>query len=999
MRPFAGAMLLALAVPAVAQQADDPVAWVDPMIGTDGDGHVFPGATLPFGMVQLSPSNSRDGWKWTSGYHYSDTVIDGFAHTHISGAGLGALGDILLMPTRVAGTAMGALDRPGSGYRSRFSHDREKAQAGYYRVHLDDADVDVELTATLRTGFHRYRFNGAGDRYVVVDPIHAVGDDHALESGIEVVSDREIRGWRRTIGSSAGGRTVYFVARFSQPFETAQLTEADRPVAGRSGTGAARRTYVRFGKDVGQVEVAVAISHASAEGALANFRAEAEGKDFDTVRRAAQAAWAQRLSAIRIEEPDAAKKRIFYTASYHAAIAPNLVSDVTGAYRVEGRVLRSTIPQFSNLSNWDTYRAVHPLLTIVDPVKAGGIVASMVSRHRDAGLILPSWEAVGHDNRVMIGYPIVSIIADAVIKGLPGVDPASAYAAIRASAFDRTKHSNVYDLNGMDGYLRYGFVPADVASSVAKTTEQNYEDWTIGQVAAKLGRADDARLFVERATGWRQLYDPASGWLLPRLADGRFAPMRRDDWGDLNRHYVSGNIWAYSAYTPHDMAAAIRLHGGRAAYGNWLDRIFRDTTPIGGEQHVDLSGFVGRYGHGDEPGHQMPYLFNLAGQPARTQYYVNRVVREMYADRPGGLVNNDDLGQMSAWYVFSTLGFYPVAPGDLTYQIGAPYHRRATLTLPGGRTFTVEAEGLSPRNIYVQSATLDGRPLTKSYLTHAQLLAGGTLRFVMGAQPSRWGTKPEDASLGAFDDRAPVRVTQRAPWAPYDPVDDPRFAVTRDVTLRAAGGTIRYTRDGGEPTPASTRYAAPLRIDRDTVIRAAAFDPSLGRSVTLERRYVRSLLKGLAPGFPRIAVAEDGIGYGAKDGAMLIDGITGGQAYGDKRWTGRVGDITATIDLGTPKPARMLTIGYLDDAMNGIMPPRRFEVLAGADPARLTPIATRDIGAWRGVTQQVERIVIPLPGRPYRYYRVRAIAWGDMPASLKPPGKPAWLFLDEINLQ
>ncbi|MDJ0275660.1 GH92 family glycosyl hydrolase [Sphingomonas sp. 2R-10] len=999
MRWFAGAMLLALAMPAAAQEADDPVQWVDPMIGTDGDGHVFPGATLPFGMVQLSPSNTRDGWKWTSGYHYTDTVIDGFAHTHISGAGLGALGDILLMPTRVAGTAAGALDRPGTGYRSRFSHDREQAQAGYYRVHLDDADVDVELTTTLRTGFHRYRFNGAAERYVVIDPIHAVGDDHALEAGIEVVSDREIRGWRRTIGSSAGARTVYFVARFSQPFVAAQLTEGDRPVAGRQGTGAARRAYVRFANNVGQVEVAVAISHASAAGALANFRAEAEGQGFDTVRRAAQATWAKRLSAIRIDERDATKKRVFYTAGYHAAIAPNLVSDVTGDYRVEGRVLRSGIQQYSNFSNWDTYRAVHPLLTIVDPDKAGGIVASMVSRHRDAGLVLPSWEAVGHDNRVMIGYPIVSIVADAVIKGLPGVDPASAYAAIRASAFDRTKHSNVYDLNGMDGYLRYGFVPADVASSVSKTTEQNYQDWTIGQVAAKLGRTHDAALFATRATGWRQLYDPASGWLLPRLADGRFAPMRRDDWGDLNRHYVSGNIWAYSAYTPHDMAAAIRLHGGRAAFGNWLDDIFRDTTPIGGEQHVDLSGFVGRYGHGDEPGHQMPYLFNLAGQPGRTQYYVNRVLREMYSDRPGGLVNNDDLGQMSAWYVFSTLGFYPVAPGDLTYQIGAPYHRRATVTLPGGRAFVVEADGLSSRNIYVQSATLDGRPLTSSYLTHGQLLAGGTLRFVMGAKPSRWGAGVADSSLGAFDDKAPVAVTQRAPWAPYDPVDDPRFAATRDVTLRAAGGTIRYTRGAGEPTPGSTRYTAPVRIDRDTVLRAAAFDPAPGRSTTLERQYVRSLLKGAPAGFPRIAIAEDGIGYGAKDGAMLVDGIVGGPAYGDKRWTGRVGDITATIDLGSAKPARTLTIGYLDDSMNGIMPPRRIEVLAGDDPARLVPIGHRDIGPWGGVTQKVERIRIALPGRAYRYYRIRGVAWGDLPASLKPPGRPSWLFLDEINLQ
>lgn len=998
MRMLAGAMLLALAIPAMAQDGDDPVRWVDPMIGTDGDGHVFPGATLPFGMVQLSPSNTRDGWKWTSGYHYSDTVIDGFAHTHISGAGLGALGDILLMPTRVAGTAAGALDRPGSGYRSRFSHDREKAEAGYYRVHLDDADVDVELTTTLRTGFHRYRFNGAADRYVVIDPIHAVGDDHALEAGLEVVSDREIRGWRQTIGSSAGTRTVYFVARFSQPFVAAQLTETDRPVAGVRGKGATRRAYVRFGKDVGQVEVAVAISHASAQGALANFRAEAEGRDFDTVRRAAQDAWNRRLSAIRIDELDPSKKRVFYTAGYHAAIAPNLVSDVTGDYRVEGRVLRSAIPQFSNFSNWDTYRAVHPLLTIVDPDQAGSIVASMVSRHRDARLILPSWEAVGHDNRVMIGYPIVSIIADAVLKRLPGVDPVSAYAAIRASAFDRTKHSNVYDLNGMDGYLRYGFVPADVASSVSKTTEQNYEDWTIGQVAATLGRKDDAALFAMRATGWRQLLDRPSGWLLPRLADGRWAPMRRDDWGDLNRHYVSGNIWAYSAYTPHDMAAAIRLHGGRAAYGDWLDRIFRDTTPIGGEQHVDLSGFVGRYGHGDEPGHQMPYLFNFAGQPGRTQYYVNRVLREMYSDRPGGLVNNDDLGQMSAWYVFSTLGLYPVAPGDLTYQIGAPYHRRAAMTLPGGRRFTIDADGLSPRNIYVQSATLNGQTLTKSYLTHAQLLAGGTLRFAMGDTPSRWGTGAADSRLGAFDDKAAVPIVQRAPWAPYDPVDDPRFAVTRDVALRAAGGTIRYTRDAGEPTGQSPRYTAPVRIDRDTVLRAAAFD-ARGRSTTFERHYVRSLLKGLAPGFPRIAVAEAGIGYGAKDGAMLIDGITGGPAYGDRKWTGRVGDITATIDLGSATPARTLTIGYLDDAMNGILPPRRIEVLAGDDPDHMVPIGQHALGPWGGVVQQVERIAIPLPGRPYRYYRVAATAGGDLPPSLKAPGKPAWLFLDEINLQ
>ncbi|MGN6819825.1 MAG: GH92 family glycosyl hydrolase [Sphingomonas sp.] len=983
--------------------SDDPLTYVDPMIGTNGDGHVFPGATLPFGMVQLSPSNARDGWKWTSGYHFSDTVIDGFAHTHISGAGLGALGDILLMPTRVAGTAAGPLDRPGSGYRSRFSHAREHAEPGYYRVHLDDADVDAELTATLRTGFHRYSFNDPRDRYVVIDPLHAVGDDHAYRSEIEWVSDREIRGWRRTIGPSAGDRAVYFVARFSKPFVRVQLTDDDRLVAGREREGAAVRALLQFapGGD-GKVEVAVAISHTGLAGAQANFAAEAAGRDFDQVRADAQRIWRTRLAAITADDPSAAKKRIFYTALYHASIAPNLISDVTGTYYVEGKVRRSRIPQYSNFSNWDTYRALHPLLTITDPAQAGRIVASMVSRHSEAGLILPSWEAVGHDNRVMIGYSMVSPIADAVLKGLPGVDPRAAYAAIRASAFDRTKNSNVYDRNGMDGYLTYGFVPAEVASSVSKTTEQNYEDWAIGRVAAKLGLKADAALFARRATGWRQLYDAKTGYLLPRLADGRFVPMRRDDWGDLNRHYVSGNIWAYSAYTPQDMAAAIRLHGGRAAYADWLDGIFRDTRPIGGEQHVDLSGFIGRYGHGDEPGHEMAYLFDLAGQPWRTQYYVNRVMREMYTDRPDGLVNNDDLGQMSAWYVMSALGFYPVTPGDLTYQIGAPYLRHARIALGGGRALTIDAEGLSDDNIYVQSATLNGRPFTADYLTHAQIMAGGTLRFTMGPRPNRdWGSRPADTSLGAFDDRAPVAIAQRAPWAPYDGVDDPRFATTRTVVLRAdqPGVTIRYTTDGRDPDARAALLAAPLTIDRDTVVKAVTIDLRLGRSTVLTRRYVKSLLVAGPAGYPRIAIAEKGIGYGAADGSMLIDGVTGTAAYGDRKWTGRLGTITATIDLGAPRAATTLTLGYLDDATNGIMPPRRIEILAGQSPDALAPIAARDIAPWRGMRQQAERISVPLPGRAYRYYRIRTIAWGDLPASLSAPGRAAWLFLDEINLQ
>lgn len=982
--------------------AEDLTVYVDPLIGTGADGHVFPGATLPFGMVQLSPSNDQQGWKWTSGYHHSDTTIKGFAHTHISGAGLSALGDILLMPARSASTVAGSAEDPDAGYRSRFSHEREVAQPGYYRVHLDDPNVDVELTTTLRAGFHRYTFNGEGPRFVIVDPTHSVGD-HGYRSGLEIVSDREIRGYKRAISQSSGDRAVYFVARFSRPFLRAGLTDDDHPINARKHDGERVRAFVQFPESGRRsVELAVAISHTGPEGAEANFDADARGRSFDQVRGEAKRIWQERLSRITIDEPSATKKRIFYTAQYHAAISPNIVSDVAGTYYLDGKVRQSRIPQFSNFSNWDTYRALHPLLTIIDTRKTGEIIASMVSRHADEGLLLPSWEAVGHDNRVMIGYSIVSPIADAVLKGIPGVDPQAAYAAIRASAFDRTKHSNVYDANGMDGYLTYGFVPADVASSVAKTTEQNYEDWTIGQVAEELGKSEDAALFALRATGYRQLYDPSSGYLLPRLADGHFFPMRLDHWDDLNRHYVSGNIWAYSTYTPHDMAAAIRLHGGREAYGRWLKGIFTDTRPISGHQHVDISGFIGRYGHGDEPSHHMPYLFNFAGQPWRTQYYVNRVMREMYSDRPDGIVNNEDLGQMSAWYIFGALGFYPVNPGDLIYQIGAPYHRRARIALESGKSFTVEAENLSPENIYVQSATLNGAPYTRSYIAHDAIMAGGVLRFVMGPKPNpAWGSRPTDTSLGAFDDKAPVEIARRAPWAPYDPDAASHFERTRNVALRAAeaGAAIHYTLDGSEPGPASARYARPIRIDRDTTLKAVAIDRAGARSTVFEKQYFRTITSGLPAGYPKIAIAEADMPYGKADGSMLIDQQLGTRFYGDKKWSGRLGDITATIDLGRARPLRSVSVGYLNDPMNGILPPRRIELWAGDSPDALTRVAARDITTPAGIRQVAERVRIDAPGKPFRYYRIYARSAGDMPPTLSPPGRAAWLFLDEIILQ
>jgi predicted alpha-1,2-mannosidase len=988
-------------VKAEAGAVSDPSAYVDPFIGTGQNGHVFPGATTPFGMVQLSPSNDRDGWNWTSGYHYSDSVIKGFAHTHISGAGLSALGDILLMPARQGATQAGVSDGTVTGYRSAFSHAREVATPGYYRVHLDTPDVEAELTASPRAGFLRYHFNGSAPQFIILDPTHGVGD-HTLETSIEILSDREVRGWKHAVSQSSGDRKVYFHASFSRPF-TAQVTAADQPVAGKSATGPAIKAALAFDPAGGaDVEVAVAISHTSLAGASANFQAEAAGKGFDAALAEAKALWRERLGRIAIDDVPAVKKRIFYTAAYHAAIAPSLISDVTGDYYAGGQVRHSRIPQFSNYSSWDTYRALHPLLTIIDTRKTGEMVASMVSRHADAGMLLPAWEAVGHDNRVMIGYAITSPIADAVLKDIPGIDKQAAYQAIRASAFDLTKHSNVYDGNGMAGYLAYGFVPADVASSVSKTTEQNYQDWVIGQVAAKLGRREDAALFATRATGYRLLFDAKTGYLLPRLADGRFAPLDTNRWDSLNRHYVSGNIWAYSTYTPQDMQAAIRLHGGRQGYARFLDRIFTDETPVEGEQHVDISGFVGKYGHGDEPGHHMPYLYNLTGQPWKTQQYVNRVLREMYADRPDGIVNNEDLGQMSAWYLFSALGFYPVTPGDLTYQLGAPYQPRASIRLENGKRFTVIADNLSDRNIYVQSVRLNGKPYPNSFIRHEQIMAGGELRFAMGPDPNpAFAAKPEQTSLGAFDDKAPVVAAPPVPWAPYDPADGAYFAESRSVELASLndqGLQMRYTLDGSLPGPQSTLYQGPIRLTGDSDLKAVVLGGAK-QSAVFEKRYFRTITAGLAPGYPRIRLDQDKVPYGKADGSMLIDQVQGTQFYGDKKWTGRTGDITANIDLGTAKQAKTVSLGALDDPMNGIMLPRRVEVWAGADAATLTLRGAVDVPPAPAIRQQVERVQVPVSGDAAPLYQIRIFSHGDMPPTLSAPGRPAWLFVDEIILQ
>lgn len=741
-------ILILLSISILGPVQSQNIDYIDPMIGTDGIGHTFPGATTPFGMVQLSPSNDFKAWNWCSGYHYSDSILKGFAHTHISGPGLAAGGDILLMPTSgklqlIPGTE----DNPDSGYRSRFSHDKEKASAGYYSVFLDDYNINVELTATPRTGIHRYTFQDGGTGNVIIDPTHNIMEKVSMTC-VEIVNSTTVKGYKFNSWGEAGKKTIYFVAEFSKSFDAAgvgkngNMLPNDKKIESPSTIGFV--TYKDLKKDE-KIEVKVGISYVSCDGAANNLKAETHNKDFDTVHAEARSMWEDKISKIDITGVDKTIMRTFYTAMYHSFISPNLISDVDGKYVVEGKLMSSSIPQYSNYSTWDTYRALHPLFTIIEQEGTRRFISSLVSRHADANLTLPGWECQGFDNVCMIGYNTVSVISDAILKNIPSIDQQAAYAAMKNAALDLNKHSPNYDKNGMEDYIILSYVPDIFSASVSKTAEYNYFDWTLSQVAKKLDKDKEAQYFYDRSLGYRNLYDKNTGYLLPKSADGKTIAIDTTSWKSLIRNYVSGNIWGYSSYAPHDMKGLIGLHGGASKFSRWLDYIFSSEIDIQGDQHVDISGFIGKYGHGDEPSHQMPYLYAYAGEPWKTQRIVHQILTELYSDKKDGLINNEDLGQMSAWYIFSSFGFYPVCPGDLKYILGSPLLKEATINLENGKTFSISCENYSPKNIYIQKVMLNGKEYSKNYIFHDDIMNGGNMIYIMGDTPNKnRGTNPED---------------------------------------------------------------------------------------------------------------------------------------------------------------------------------------------------------------------------------------------------------------
>lgn len=720
---------------------------VNVFIGTGGHGHTFPGATLPHGMVQLSPDTRLLGWDACSGYYYDDTSIMGFSHTHLSGTGIGDYGDILFMPVvgekpLIAGTA----ENPDEGYRSRFSHEQESARPGYYQVLLQDDSINVELTATLRAGLHRYTYPKVSDARLIVDmepTIH--GHQHPVTQ-IRVVNDSTIAGMKYTVGW-AKRHYVYFYAVFSSPFDYKLYSGTEYQSDSTSVTVNTAKAVIRF-KNLpvdGRVLAKVGISSVDEEGARLNVEAEIPNWNFEDVMKEANTAWNEALGKIDIETSDNDSRTVFYTSLYHAFIQPSLASDVDGRYRTMGHEIKqdASYTNYTVFSLWDTFRAAHPLYTIVTPEQNQAFIRSLLRKY-DEGGILPKWELASNETGTMIGYHAVSVIADAMMKKQCDFDVKKALeACIRSSVYDTTGVTPMMDrqiLNGklMPVSIKYknelGYIPCDkVGGSVSQGLEFAYNDWLIAQMMKEHNRKDLYDKYMELSRNYRNYFDPETKLMRGRLSDGSW--ITPFDPASVQRpsNYVEGNAWQWAWFVPQDVEGLMELVGGQKSFEAHLDTLFTTSSELTGDPNAaaDVTGMIGQYAHGNEPSHHIPYLYNYAGAPRKTQALVDHILRTLYHNDPNGLSGNEDVGQMSAWYALSAMGFYSFCPGRPVYEIGRPIFDKVTIHLSNGKDFVIQAKNNSVENKYIRSMKLNGEDLAEPRFSHFDLMKGGELIFEM----------------------------------------------------------------------------------------------------------------------------------------------------------------------------------------------------------------------------------------------------------------------------
>lgn len=971
-------VVLLASITAVAQR--QPVDYVNPFIGTGGHGHTFPGVTRPFGMVQLSPDTRLTGWDGCSGYHYSDDVIYGFSHTHLSGTGISDYGDILLMPTVGEPVFEAFVDgKPDKGYASRFSHTNEKAIPGYYRVILDDGGIKVELAATNRAGFHRYTFPANERANITLDLVHR---DRVLDSYLRVVDATHIEGYRRS-SAWAKDQIVYFFAEFSEPFGTE--IALDGAVDARLKSARGNNIKAVFGfplRRTNEIMVKVAISAVSIDGAKANLAAELPGWNFERAIDQSWLAWDRELEKMTARKGTDDQLTNFYTAFYHTMIAPNLFMDVDGQYRGrDGKIHKATdFTNYSVFSLWDTFRATHPLYTIIEQNRTKDFIKTFLAQY-DYGGRLPVWELAGNETDTMIGYHAVSVIADAAIKGFVDFDREKALAAMEQSA-DRAER-------GLDSYRLHGYISMeDDRESVSKTLEYAYDDWCISQMAGLLGRDEDYQRYKQRAQYYRHVIDPEKGFARPRRNGGWLNPFFAQQ---VDFNFTEANAWQYTFFVPHDVTGLMELMGGREQFARKLDALFTVDSRTTGREQADITGLIGQYAHGNEPSHHMAYLYDYAGEPWQTQLRVRQIMDRFYQPTPDGLIGNEDCGQMSAWYVLSAAGFYPVTPGQPLYAIGTPLFPELRIKLEDGPTFVIKAPQVSARNIYIQSATLNGQPYRYSYLLHKDLMAGGELVFEMGPEPSKWGSSNADVPTSYISGKRIV-----AGPLIEAPANTFRDQMTVSIKNLDQNLPIHFTVDGSEPSARAPVYQKPIEIKETTTIKALALREDGEKSLVttavfhkLRHKWTLDVLSQVSPQ------------YAAGGELALIDGIRGNNNFSTGAWQGYQGqDFRAVIDLGQLQTVTRVGAGFLQDVGSWIWMPKRVEFEFSDDGKSFTsPVVIENDVSDKEYKVVVKDLVKTITARQARFVRVKAVGYGQIPDWHPGKGGHSWIFIDEIVIE
>ena len=981
-------LLLCLAACSPQPKADyvtDAAKYVDPFIGTGGHGHTFPGATVPFGMVQFSPDTRMNDWDGCSGYHTSDNTILGFSTTHLSGTGCSDYGDFRFMP--IVGDVLldkGSADTTSTGYRSAFQHENEEAKAGYYAVLLDDYNTKVELTTGDRVGMMRCTFPKSDNAHMFLDMVEGVNDEIVFEASLTVENETAISGFRHT-RDWADDQYLYFYAEFSKPFLSCALYDKGEQVKDAYVESDKLKAQFNFDTEEGeQIVMRIAISAVDVEGAKNNLKAElaAGDFDFDALRQKAYDKWNKELLRYEVSDPNESNKTVFYTALYHSMIAPNLYSDADGRYRAHDlKVYQSKRPVYTVFSLWDTFRSLHPLFSLMQRERTLDFINTFINKYEtNEHHMLPIWELAANETYCMIGNHAIPVIADAYFAGIRDFDTEKALEAMVASSKD--------DFRGMGAYMKYGYIPIEAeGEAVSKTLEYAYDDWCVARMAEALGKQDIAKEFYARAQAYKNIYNPENQFFQGRRNGGWTRPF---DPAQVNFSLTEANSYQYGFFVPQDINGHIDLMGGWTAYEAKLDALFNAPSHLTGREQPDITGLIGQYAHGNEPSHNTAYMYNFVGQPVKTQKYVKQVMDDFYTDRRDGYSGNEDCGQMSAWAVFSCMGFYPATPASGYYVLGLPRFERTRLTFENGKKFEVIAKNLCDKNCFVKSVKLNGRALDRSYVTFEEVHNGGTLEFVLTDRPdSEWATRPEDCPVARITTEPIVIVPTIN--ANSDTFFDSIFV---SMSHPVEGVEIYYTLDSTDPRENGQRYEEPLCFKEDAVVRAAAKQD--GRwSLPVDAAYY--LIDA------RRSVKLDNMyneQYSAGGLKALIDHLRGGENFRTGAWQGYYGvDLIATVDLGEAKKINRLAGSFLQEIYSWIWMPTQVEYYVSNDGKYF-----RCVGKVKNTVPVDEdgAFIQEMEVRPRcnaRYVKMVAKTIGVCPEGHVGAGQKAWIFCDEFVIE